>query len=102
MIYIKSNYLSFSSLMLCFVISGYFLIHGLGLGSNNGYLSLARLNSEISLAEIKLNKIILHRSWLEHRVSLVAEGEVDQDLLSELAQDNANLFAKNDFIIKIN
>ena len=98
----KSNYLTFSGLMLCFVASGYFLIHGLGLGSDVGYMSISRLNDEINLAEAKLNEISLHRSWLQHRVSLVAEGEVDQDLLSELAQSNGNLFAKNDLIIKIN
>ena len=102
MVFDKSNYLSFSGLMLCFVASGYFFIHGLGLGSSVGYMSVASLNNEISLSEAKLNEISQHRAWLEHRVSLVAEGEVDQDLLSELAQDNGNLFAKNDLIIKIN
>ena len=37
---------------------GYFLIHGLGLGSDVGYMSISRLNDEINLAEAKLNKLI--------------------------------------------
>ena len=98
----QSRIASFTFWVLCFLITGYFAIHGLGLGGDKGYLSLSRLDTKISNAEIELAELRDHRQWLEHRVSLIAEDEVDADFLSELARSKGGLFAPNELIININ
>ena len=82
--------------------AGYFTIHGLGLGGDKGYLSLGGLNHNIAEAEDNLATLQEHRRWLEHRVSLVNETEVDADLLGELARGQGGLYAPDELIININ
>ena len=93
---------SFTFWVMCFLVAGYFSIHGLGLGGDKGYLSLSRLDSDISAARVELAELRAHRAWLEHRVSLIAEDEVDADFLSELAREKGGLFAPNELIIELN
>jgi cell division protein FtsB len=98
----QSRIASFTFWVLCFLVTGYFTIHGLGLGGDNGYLSFSKLDDSISTARIELAELNEHRSRLEHRLSLVAEGEVDADFLSELARKNGGLFAPDELIFDFN
>ncbi len=88
--------------LVCFSVAGYFIIHGLGLGGDKGYLSLSGLNKDIDQAKIELVELRQHREWLQHRVSLVAEDEVDADFLGEIARQRGGLFAPNELIIELN
>lgn len=98
----QSRIASFTFWVLCFLVTGYFAIHGLGLGGDKGYLSLSRLDQNITTARVELVELREERIWLEHRVSLVAEDEVDADFLSELAREKGGLFAPNELIINLN
>ena len=98
----QSRLTSFIFWVLCFLVTGYFTIHGLGLGNDKGYLSFAKLNHDIDTATVELAELRAHRAWLEHRVSLVAEDEVDADLLGEIARERGGLFAPNELIIELN
>ena len=82
--------------------AGYFAIHVLGLGGNKGYLSLGGLDQKILLAEQELAALQDHRQWLEHRVSLVNETEVDADMLGELARQQGGLYAADEIVIDFN
>lgn len=92
----------FMSLMAAFLISGYFVLHGLGIGGDKGYMSLSGLDADIAAATEKLNLLRQEREWLQHRVSLVAEDEIDQDLLGEIARAEGGLYAADEWIIDIN
>ena len=81
---------------------GYFAIHGLGLGGDNGYLSINSLDQDIINAEQELIALQDQRKWLEHRVSLVNETEVDADMLGELARREGGLYAADEVIIDLN
>ena len=85
-----------------FMAGGYFAIHGLGLGGNQGYLSINGLDQNIISAEQELAALQDHRKWLEHRVSLVNETEVDADMLGELARRHGGLYAADEIIIDFN
>jgi cell division protein FtsB len=85
-----------------FLIGGYFITHSLGLGGGKGYLSLAPLDEDILLAQNELAKLRDHREWLQHRVFLVAEDKIDQDLLGEIARSETGLFAADELIIDLN
>ncbi|MCE2517415.1 MAG: septum formation initiator family protein [Alphaproteobacteria bacterium] len=85
-----------------FLIVGYFIIHGLGLGGGKGYLSLGQLDEDINAATIELAALRDHREWLEHRVSLVAEDEIDEDFLGEIARAETGLFAADEIVIDFN
>ena len=98
----QSRITSFIFWVLCFLVTGYFAIHSLGLGGDKGYLSLSRLDHKISSSRVELAELREHRKWLEHRVSLIAEDEVDADFLSELAREKGGLFSPNELIIDIN
>ena len=85
-----------------FMAGGYFAIHGLGLGGDNGYLSIGSLDKDIIKAEQELIALQDQRKWLEHRVSLVNESEVDADMLGELARREGGLYAADEVIIDLN
>ena len=88
--------------VMMFMAGGYFAIHGLGLGGDNGYLSIGGLDEDIFIAEQELIALQDHRKWLEHRVSLVNESEVDADMLGELARREGGLYAADEVIIDLN
>ena len=88
--------------VMMFMAGGYFAIHGLGLGGDNGYLSIGSLDEDIISAEQELIALQDHRKWLEHRVSLVNELEVDADMLGELARREGGLYAADEVIIDLN
>jgi len=88
--------------VMMFMAGGYFAIHGLGLGGDNGYLSIGSLDEDIFSAEQELIALQDHRKWLEHRVSLVNESEVDADMLGELARREGGLYAADEVIIDLN
>jgi len=88
--------------VMMFMAGGYFAIHGLGLGGDNGYLSIGSLDEDILSAEQELIALQDHRKWLEHRVSLVNESEVDADMLGELARREGGLYAADEVIIDLN
>ena len=88
--------------VMMFMAGGYFAIHGLGLGGDNGYLAIGSLDEDIASAEQELNALETHRKWLEHRVSLVNESEVDADMLGELARREGGLYAPDEIIIDFN
>ena len=88
--------------VMMFMAGGYFAIHGLGLGGDNGYLSIGSLDQDIITAEQELSALQDHRKWLEHRVSLVNETEVDADMLGELARREGGLYAADEIIINFN
>ena len=88
--------------VMMFMAGGYFAIHGLGLGGDNGYLSIGSLDEDIISAEQELIALQDHRKWLEHRVSLVNESEVDADMLGELARREGGLYAADEVIIDLN
>lgn len=92
----------FVSLVVVSLVMGYFMIHGLGLGGGKGYLSLTPLNQEISQTQLELAELKEYRQWLEHRVFLVSEGEIDEDLLGEIARSKSGLFAPDEVIIDLN
>jgi cell division protein FtsB len=92
----------FILLVGAFLIAGYFIIHGLGLGGDKGYMSLGKLDGDIASAQIELAELREQRKWLQHRVSLVAEDEIDQDLLGEIARSEGGLFATDELIINFN
>ena len=98
----QSRITSFSYWMLCFVVAGYFIIHGLGLGGDKGYLSFTSFDEDISDARIELSELRFKRKWLEHRVSLIAEDEVDADFLSEIAREKGGLYSPDELIIEFN
>ena len=52
--------------VMMFMAGGYFAIHGLGLGGDNGYLSIGSLDEDILSAEQELIALQDHRKWLEH------------------------------------
>lgn len=85
-----------------FFVSGYFIMHGLGLGGELGYFSLEKLDRDIAGAEAELADLVEYRDWLDHRVGLVSEDKVDADLLGELARNQGGLFAADEIIININ
>ena len=87
---------------LSFSVSGYFVLHALGVGGQAGYFSLAQLDRRIASAEAELSGLREHRQWLEHRVALVSEEKVDADMLGELARGQGGLFAPDEIIININ
>ena len=93
---------NFISLMATFLISGYFVVHGLGVGGDKGYLSIGALNDDIASANIKLAELRQHREWLQHRVSLVSEDQVDADFLGEIARAEGGLYAADELIIDLN
>lgn len=93
---------SFTIGVTMFMAAGYFTIHGLGLGGDKGYLSLNGYDHEISIAQAELAELQKKRKWLEHRVSLVNETEVDADLLGELARKQGGLYASDELIIDLN
>lgn len=88
--------------VMMFMAGGYFAIHGLGLGGDNGYLSIGSLDEDILSAEQELIALQDHRKWLEHRVSLVNESEVDADMLGELARREGGLYAADEVVIDLN
>ena len=88
--------------VMMFMAGGYFAIHGLGLGGDHGYLSIGSLDQDIIKAEQELIALQDHRKWLEHRVSLVNESEVDADMLGELARREGGLYAADEVIINLN
>ena len=88
--------------VMMFMAGGDFAIHGLGLGGDNGYLSIGSLDEDIISAEQELIALQDHRKWLEHRVSLVNELEVDADMLGELARREGGLYAADEVIIDLN
>ena len=88
--------------VMMFMAGGYFAIHGLGLGGDNGYLSIGGLDEDIFIAEQELIALQDHRKWLEHRVSLVNESEVDADMLGELARQQGGLYAADEIVIDFN
>ena len=98
----QTRFVSFSYWLLCFVVAGYFIIHGLGLGSDKGYLSFSSIDEGITEARIELSELRSKRKWLEHRVSLIAEDEVDADLLSEIAREKGGLYSPDELIIEFN
>ena len=98
----QTRFVSFSYWMLCFVVAGYFIIHGLGLGSDKGYLSFSSFDEDIADARIELSELRSKRKWLEHRVSLIAEDEVDADFLSEIAREKGGLYSPDELIIEFN
>ena len=98
----QSRIISFVFWVLCFLVTGYFTIHALGLGGDRGYLSLSKFDRDISVARTELAELQSHRQWLEHRISLIAEGEVDADFLSELAREGGGLYAPDELIIQFN
>ena len=85
---------------MMFMAGGYFAIHGLGLGGDHGYLSIGSLDEDIYSAE-QVIALQDHRKWLEHRVSLVNESEVDADMLGELARREW-AYAADEVIIDLN
>jgi|TARA_X000000950_G_scaffold61682_2_gene75165 cell division protein FtsB len=85
-----------------FFLSGYFVLHALGLGGEHGYFSLEQIDGEIAQAEEQLAELTEYRDWLNHRVNLVSEDRVDADLLGELARNNGGLYAADEIIININ
>ena len=88
--------------VMMFMAGGYFAVHGLGLGGDNGYLSIGSLDEDIFSAEQELIALQDHRKWLEHRVSLVNESEVDADMLGDLARREGGLYAADEVIIDLN
>ena len=87
---------------LAFTVSGYFVLHALGVGGQAGYFSLGDLDRRIAAAESELAELREHRQWLEHRIALVSEDTVDADMLGELARRQGGLFAADEIIININ
>ena len=85
-----------------FFLSGYCVLHALGLGGEHGYFSLEQIDGEIAQAEEQLAELTEYRDWLNHRVNLVSEDRVDADLLGELARNNGGLYAADEIIININ
>lgn len=98
-LYKKLGYFFFWGIVL--LTTGYFAYHGLGIGGGRGYMALAELDHDIIRSQAELDELQEHRQWLEHRVSLVAEGEVDADLLGELARKNGGLYAPGELIIPL-
>ena len=87
---------------LTFSVSGYFVLHALGVGGQAGYFSLGELDRKIDIAEAELGELRERRKWLDHRVKLVSEDTVDADMLGELARGQGGLFAADEIIININ
>lgn len=86
---------------LTFSVSGYFVLHALGVGGQAGYFSLGELDRKIVSAEMELAELREQRRWLEHRVKLISEDAVDADMLGELARRQGGLFAADEIIINI-
>ena len=72
------------------------------MGNAKGFLSLSDIEQDIILAKNELIELRSKRTWLEHRVSLVAEGSFDADLLSEIAREKSGLFSLDELVIEFN
>ncbi|MGC6484881.1 MAG: FtsB family cell division protein [Candidatus Puniceispirillales bacterium] len=98
----KERVSSFSILALGIFGAVFFIIHSLGLGDTRGYSSLDRIDQEIRQAEEQLAALVDQRQWLEKRIDLVSESQVDADLLGELARREMGLYATDDIVINLN
>jgi cell division protein FtsB len=98
----QTRFVSFFFWVICFLVTGYFTIHGLGLDGDKGYLSFSTFDQDISEARDELAELRDYRTRLEHRISLIATDEVDADFLSELARKNGGLYAPDELIFNLN
>ena len=87
---------------ITFFISGYFIMHGLGLGGELGYFSLDSLDRKIAQSEERLAEMTTHRQWLAHRISLVSGDTIDADFLGEIARGQGGLYATDELVIDFN
>lgn len=88
--------------VVTFFIAGYFTVHGFGLGNERGILTIGGLNDDISNARLELAELVAQRQWLEHKVKLVSQDQVDADILGELARKEGGLYAPDEIIIEFN
>lgn len=100
--FLNKGSLNFMSSVGMIMTLGYFIIHGLGVDGGKGLLSLGPINDDIATSRVELAALREQREWLQHRVSLVAEDEVDQDFLGEIARGQTGLFAADEVVIDFN
>jgi len=71
------------------------------IAGDRGILARPQLERAIGLAEEELALLVSHKAFLEQRIALLNQGEVDADMLSETARGELALYAPNDVIISI-
>ena len=71
------------------------------IAGERGILARPELERNIGLAEEELELLVSKKSFLEQRIALLSQDEVDADMLSETARGEVGLYAPNDVIISI-
>ena len=82
-----------------FFISGYFIVHAMGLIGERGFLTLFEVDTEIEEAEQKLKDLKAESAALSHRIALISEDKIDADLLGEIARKQGGLFAEDEILL---
>ena len=71
------------------------------IAGDRGIMARPELERNISLAEEELASLVRKKAFLEQRIALLDQDEVDADILSETARGELGLYAPNDVIISI-
>ena len=68
---------------------------------DRGLMARGELDRQIILAQEELALLQKQNAFLSHRISLMRQGEVDSDILTETARAELGLYAPDDVIITI-
>ncbi|MFY9286886.1 MAG: septum formation initiator family protein [Alphaproteobacteria bacterium] len=83
--------------VVCAFIVIYFLYHTIQ--GDRGWLSMLRLQNEVTAARGNLDQLQKEREELAHRVQLMRPGSLDPDLLDEKSREMLDYSKPNEIII---
>ena len=96
---IKKTLTCAGGFLLLGTLTAFFGFHTIAGG--RGILARPELERNISLAEEELELLARKKAFLEQRIALLNQDEVNADILSETARGEVGLYAPNDVIISI-
>lgn len=79
------------------LIVAYFIYHTVQ--GERGWLTMQRLQKEVTLAQDSLSQLQKERQSLEHRVKLMRPGSLDPDLLDEKSREMLDYSRSGDIVI---
>jgi cell division protein FtsB len=83
--------------MVWICMAGYFLFHMFS--GARGAISWARLNREVKQLEKELAALQEENAFLENKVALIRENNLDLDLLEEQAREILGMAGVNDIVV---